>query len=92
MSAQVIIDEGALEATASSISTYLQGIKSALDNAIIGIQSNGVDWNDEDFDNLLSAISSFMADVGAIDAGSTQILNRINEKIEQIKRLRGIKI
>ena len=92
MSAQVIIDEEALNVTASGINAYIQGIKSALDTAIIKLQANGVDWNDEDFDNLLSAISSFMADIGVIDDASTQILRRIDEKLEQIKRLRGIKI
>ncbi|MBR2296052.1 MAG: hypothetical protein IKA43_01440 [Clostridia bacterium] len=92
MSDQVIIDEQALEATASSISTYTQGIKEALNEVIKHIQSNNGDWNDEDYENLLSAISSFMADVDTIESGASEIISRVNEKIEAIHRLRNIRI
>ncbi|MBQ2810343.1 MAG: hypothetical protein IJF11_05565 [Clostridia bacterium] len=92
MSETVIIDEQALEITSLSISTYTQGIKEALDETLKRIQSNNGDWDDEDYENLLSAISSFMADIDTIEQGASQILHRVNEKLDQIKRLRGIKI
>lgn len=90
--ADVIIDERALEETSATVRVYLSGLDSVLNDAIRKIQASAGDWNDEDYENLLSAISSFMADMESIKAVGEEILSRLNAKIEAIHRLRNITI
>lgn len=90
--ADVIIDERALDEASATVRVYLSGLDGVLNDAIRKIQASAGDWNDEDYENLLSAISSFMADMESIKAVGEEILSRLNAKIEAIHRLRNITI
>ena len=50
------------------------------------------EWDDEDFNSLLSAINSFMADMESVEKGSSQLIERINNKISAIHELHSLKI
>lgn len=89
---EIIIDEQALTSVSESINTYIQNYREALEDAIGKIKLSSEDWNDEDFNALLSAISSFMADIEGIENGTNQLTERIKNKISAIHELHNMKI
>lgn len=89
---EVIIDEQALADVANTLAVYTKEYREMLEAAIRKIKLNSTDWNDEDFNALLSAISSFMADVEAIEDKSKQLFARIETKIDAIHELHSLKI
>lgn len=89
---EVIVDEQALIAVSDSIGTYIKNCRENLEKSIRKLKLNSDDWNDEDFNSLLSAITSFMADVDTIEAEVSQFKTRINNKIDAIHKLHSMKI
>lgn len=89
---EVIVDEQALASISDGLKTYITEYKAMLEDAIRKLKTNSGDWNDEDFNSLLSAINSFMADVDKVENGTNQLITRINEKIAAIHELHNIKI
>ena len=89
---EVIIDEQALADVANTLTVYTKEYREMLEAAIRKIKLNSTDWNDEDFNALLSAISSFMADVEVIEDKSKQLFARIENKIDAIHELHSLKI
>ena len=91
-SSEIVVDEQALLETANTISNFSRQCRENFESAIRKIKTNSNDWNDEDFNRLLSAVNSFMSDVDNIDEMSSQLIDRINNKIASIHELRNIKI
>lgn len=89
---EVIIDEQALLEVAKGINSYITDYKEMLESAIRKLKLNSDDWNDEDFNSLLSAINSFMVDVNKIENGTKQLSERISKKIDAIRELHNKKI
>lgn len=89
---EVIVDEQALASISDGLKTYITEYKAMLEDAIRKLKTNSGDWNDEDFNSLLSAINSFMADVDKVENGTNQLITRINEKITAIHELHNMKI
>ena len=89
---EVIIDEQALSSVSESMNTYIKAYRETLEGAIRKLKLNSEDWNDEDFNALLSAINSFMADVEGIENGTNQLSARIENKINAIHELHSMKI
>ena len=90
--AEIIVDEQALVSVSDGLKTYVTEYKVILEDAIRKLKTNSDDWNDEDFNSLLSAINSFMADVDAVEKETIQLTKRINEKIAAIHELHSMKI
>ena len=91
-SSEVIIDEGALISVSDSLKTYISEYRTTLEDALRKLQSCGDDWNDEDFNSLVSAINSFMTDVDNIENSTGQLTERIDKKIAAIHQLHNMKI
>ena len=89
---EAIINEQALTDVASGIQTFLSSYKEAIESAIRGIQASGSEWNDEDYQSLLSAISSFQKDIESLGTATHQLVVRINRRIEAIHVLHSMKI
>lgn len=89
---EVIVDEQALASVSDGLKTYVTEYKAMLEDAIRKLKTNSGDWNDEDFNSLLSAINSFMADVDKVENGANQLITRINKKIAAIHELHSMKI
>lgn len=89
---EVIINEQALANIASGIRTYVSSLKEAIESSVRSIRTNSSDWADEDFDSLVSAVSSFMQDVKGIEKATNQLVERINNKISAIHVLHNMKI
>ena len=89
---EIIVDEQALASVSDGLKTYITEYKEMLQDAIRKLKTNSDDWNDEDFNSLLSAINSFMADVDKVEKGTNQLTKRINEKIAAIHELHSMKI
>lgn len=89
---EVIVDEQALASVSDGLKTYITEYKAMLEDAIRKLKTNSDDWNDEDFNSLLSAINSFMTDVNKVEKGSSQLMKRINEKIAAIHELHNMKL
>lgn len=91
-SSEVIINEQALADVASSIRTYVSSLKEAIESAVRSIRANSSDWADEDFNSLVSVVSSFLQDVEGIENETNQLVERINNKISAIHVLHSMKI
>lgn len=89
---EVIVNEQALADVAKSIRTYVSLLKEAIESAVRSIGANGSDWTDEDFDSLVSAVSSFLRDVESVENATNHLVERINNKISAIHVLHNIKI
>lgn len=89
---EVIIDEQALSDVSNSLVTYTKEYRELLVGTIRKIKLISSDWNDEDFNALLSAISSFMTDVDDIEEKTKQFIERINNRIGAIHELHNMKI
>ncbi len=89
---EVIINEQALEAVSKSIKTYVSSYREALVSALRSIGANSSDWNDEDFNSLVSAIGALIPDIDGIENATEQLVKRIDNKIEAIHILHGMKI
>lgn len=89
---EVIIDEQSLMAVAKAINRYSKEYKEALESALRRLKQNSDDWNDEDFNSLVSAIGSFMVDVEMIENGTNQLMERIQNKISAIHELHSMNI
>lgn len=89
---EVIINEQALADVASGITTYVSSMREAIEAAVRSIRANGSEWADEDFDSLVSAISSFLQDVEGVENAAAQLIERINHKISAIHVLHSMKI
>lgn len=89
---EVIVDEQALSSVSSSITKFSADCRANIEDAIRKIKLNSNEWNDEDFNRLLSAINSFMADVNNIDEATKNLNERINTKIAAIHELHSMKI
>jgi len=89
---EVIVDEQALSSVSDSITKFSSECRTNIEDAIRKIKLNSTDWNDEDFNRLLSAINSFMADVNGIDEATKTLNERINTKIAAIHELHSMKI
>lgn len=89
---EVIVDEQALASVSDGLKTYITEYKEMLEDAIRKLKTNSDDWNDEDFNSILSAIISFTKEVNNVECETDQLLNRINEKIDAIHKLHNMKI
>ena len=89
---EIIIDEQALATVSEGLKAYVTEYKEALESAIRILKQNCSEWNDEDFNSLVSAISSFLGDVDSMEMSTTQLINRIDKKIVAIHELHNMKI
>lgn len=91
-SSTVVADIDALSAISTAMTNYISGIRDELSSAISNINNLGEEWNDGDFNSLIAALNSFYVDINSIETGTSQLIARINEKIEAIHILHGMKI
>lgn len=89
---EVIVDEQALGEMSDCLKNYISQYREMLKDALRKIKLNSSDWNDEDFNSLLSAINSFNTDVDNVEEVTKQLIMRINEKIAAIHELHSMKI
>lgn len=89
---EVIIDEQALSDVSDELQVYIKDYREMLERAIRKIMIYSKDWNDEDFNALCSAISSFMAEIELIEKKTTQLVTRISNKIDAIHALHSMTI
>lgn len=92
MAYEVIADEIVLESLTVSLKDYLSEYKEILDSAIRRLKLCGEEWNDEDYNSLLSAINSFKRDLENISKDNNSLFNEINKKIDAIHELHQLKI
>ena len=75
---EVIVNEQALEDVASSIRNFVTAYREVIESAVRSIKANSSDWSDDDFNLLVSAVSSFLQDVEGIENATNQLVERIN--------------
>ncbi len=89
---EVVADVDALTSVSENIKRYTSSCHASIEESIRSIQANNSDWNDEDFDKLLSAVSSFIKDIENLEKGAGQLIKRIENKISAIEQLHSMKI
>ncbi len=89
---EVIIDEQALSDVSDELQVYIKDYREMLERSIRKVMIYSKDWNDEDFNALCSAISSFMAEIESIEKKTTQLVTRISNKIDAIHALHSMTI
>ena len=87
---EVIVDEQALLSVADSLTTYITDYKEMLEDALRKLKLNSEDWNDEDFNSLLSAINSFMPEVDKAEDEYKKLISKIKTKIDEIHELHNL--
>lgn len=91
-SERTIINEEALINLSYSITLFKENYRETIEEAIRELKSNADEWNDEDFNCLVSAISSFMTDVEKIENQSDRMIKIIEDKINAIRALHSMNI
>ena len=91
-SSEVVVNEQALVEMSDCLRSYISQYREMLKDALRKIKLNSSDWNDEDFNSLLSAINLFNTDVDAIEEDTNRLIERINEKIVAIHELHNMRI
>ena len=89
---ETIVDLEALSSVSEAINTLGRESRECLEEAIRKIKLNAEEWNDEDFNRLLSAINSFLPKLDSLDETNKQLISRINKKIDYINELHSKKI
>ena len=89
---EVIVNEQALASVSASIRTYVAEFRETIETAVRNLKTNASDWDDEDFNSLVSAINSFLTDVEGMENATNQLAQRIDTKISQIHTLHSMKI
>ena len=84
---EVIINENALMDVSSTIKSYSQQIKMFIKNTLACFESLQSDWNDSDYDKLISALNSFDSDVISLENAVSQLVLRIDQKLQAIEQL-----
>lgn len=91
-SSEIIINEQALAAVSGSINDHINAVRDLLSETIEKLKANNEDWNDEDFEILLSAIKEFMAEAAEFESEAGKLTKRIEQKIDAIHQLHSMKI
>lgn len=89
---KTIINEEALINVSYSITLFKEKYRETIEKAVRELKSNVDEWDDEDFNCLVSAISSFMLDVEKIENQSDRIIKIIEDKINAIRALHSMNI
>ena len=89
---EVTVDEQALSEVSEAINAHVQDCREVIADAVKKLKLNSENWNDEDFNALVSAINSFMADIEQIQETVTQLSRRIGSKLSAIQELHNMKI
>ena len=88
----IVSDPEVLVAISDGMGKYGKESLETLEESIRKLKANSDQWNDEDFNALLSAITSFMADMESIEATISQLQARINNKIDLVRELHSMEI
>ena len=89
---EIVVDVQALDSVSTDIKTYVKNYRESLQDAVRSLKQNSEEWNDEDFNALISAFSKFEQDFEEIENGSNQLVKRAGQKISAIHELHNIKI
>ena len=88
----VSINKEALISAKDAIEKYKTSMINAISKAISGFQALYGEWQDEDFNDLMSSLNSIENNINIIESACSQIISRIKVKLEQIDHLHSIQI
>ena len=88
----VSINKEALINTKDAFEKYKTAMVNAISKAVSSFQSLYGEWQDDDFNELLSSLNSIESNISLIESVSNQIISRIKVKIEQIDQLHSMRI
>jgi archaellum component FlaC len=88
----VSINKEALISAKDAIEKYKTSMKNAISKAISSFQALYGEWQDEDFNDLMSALNSIENNINVLESACSQIISRIKTKIEQINQLHSMQI
>lgn len=89
---ETVFSEQVLSDISQILATYSAQYREILNDTMRKTSANSGDWNDEDFNALLSALKSFEPEADAIEKMTRQFTERISAKLDAIHQLRNIKI
>lgn len=85
-------DEQALSEISKCLLSYSKEYREMIEAAVRKIGLNSGDWNDEDFNALLSAVASFGTDADRLEQITNRFCERINDKLAAIRQLHAMRI
>ncbi len=85
-------DEQALAEISKCLLAYSKEYREMIEAAVRKIGLNSGDWNDEDFNALLSAVASFREDADRLEQSTNRFCERINNRLDAIRQLHTMKV
>lgn len=89
---EVRVSEEVLEDTAKLLAQCSASIREYFEKAIADVGRLSEDWNDSDFQDMLSAISAYNNELDTLDEKTGELISKAKEKIEMIHALHSINI
>lgn len=88
----VVIDEDALLEISKALQNYKIQMEKSFEEALRLIEQNSDNWNDEDYNYFRSSVASLKKDFEDLEMDSNAFCNRIQNKVDAVLKMRGLKI
>jgi len=89
---KIVADVQALTTVSTTVKTFNSNLHELYEEFVRMLKLNGSEWNDEDFNKLVSAMKSFEAELEQIDEHTQLITKETDAKIDKINQLHNLKL
>ena len=89
---KIVADVQALTSVSTTVKTFNSNLHEIYEEFVRMLKLNGSEWNDEDFNKLVSAMKSLEAELEQIDEHTRLITKKTDAKIDKINQLHNLKL
>lgn len=89
---KIVADVQALTTVSTTVKTFNSNLHELYEEFVRMLKLNGSEWNDEDFNRLVSAMKSFELELEQIDEHTQLITRETDAKIDKINQLHNLKL
>lgn len=89
---KVVADAQALSSVSTTVKKFNSDLHELYEEFVRMLKLNGSEWNDEDFNKLISAIKSFETELEQIDEHTQLVAKETDAKIDKINQLHNLKL
>ncbi len=89
---KVVADVQALTTVSTTVKNFNSNLHELYEEFVRMLKLNGSEWNDEDFNKLVSAMKSFETELEQIDEHTQLITKETDAKIDKINQLHNLKL
>lgn len=89
---KIVADVQALTTVSTTVKNFNSNLHELYEEFVRMLKLNGSEWNDEDFNKLVSAMKSFETELEQIDEHTQLITKETDAKIDKINQLHNLKL